>query len=412
VDERFRGLVTVGTEGARSARLPEWGTALGPLILIALLIAGFIAFDPIKGLRPAPPLEALAVERTTFAEGSIELEVRNDGPDSVTIAQVLVNDAYRDFHISNALLDRLETSVVEVDYPWEEGLPVSIGFVTSSGLVITHDIEAAALTPHADSSTLWIYALLGLFIGVVPVAVGLLWFPALRRAGPKWVAFFLAFTIGLLLFLLLDTVAEGLELAGETAQVLNGLGLLGLGAVAALAGLVALESWLEARRKGAGRDEAVPGLALAYLVATGIGLHNLGEGLAVGAALAAGEVALGTFLVIGFAVHNTTEGLAIVAPLSSARRSRDEGARPSLWHFAALGAVAGAPTILGTWTGGFAFLPAAAALAFGLAAGAIAQVVYQIGKSMKGERRLGSALGMFGLLTGFAVMYLTGLLAA
>jgi zinc transporter, ZIP family len=390
---------------ARSARVPLWLAGVVPLALIALLIAGFVILNPIAGLREVPPVEAVAVERTVITDSGIELHVRNDGPDPVRIAQVLVNDAYRDFEItgSDPELRRLESAVIELDYPWETGLPLTFGLVTSTGVVIEHEVEAAALTPAPDASTLWIYALLGIYIGLVPVSIGLLWWPALRRVSAGWLAFFLAFTVGLLAFLLLDTIAEGIELSGETPAALNGLGLFALGALSAVVGLVALEGALRSRgadhsARGAG------GLVLAYLVASGIGLHNLGEGLAVGAALAAGEAALGTFLVIGFAVHNTTEGLAIVAPLGSAEQ------RPSLWHFAALGAVAGLPAVLGAWGGGFAFSPAPAALAFGLAAGAIAQVIWQIGRGMTRPDDRSKRFGAAGLVVGFLVMYVTGLL--
>jgi zinc transporter ZupT len=170
---------------------------------------------------------------------------------------------------------------------------------------------------------------------------------------------------------------------------------------------VSLEEYLGRRRERAeGSRTGLGALWLAYLIAAGIGLHNLGEGLAVGAALSAGELALGTFLVVGFALHNTTEGLAIVAPLGSART------RPSLWHFAGLGALAGVPTIAGAWAGGFAFTPAWGAVAFGVAAGAIAQVVWQIAKGMDGGRRAVTGIGALGFLAGFVIMYLTGLLSA
>ena len=148
-----------------------------------------------------------------------------------------------------------------------------------------------------------------------------------------------------------DARPAGGVLAGETAGALGGISLFAIGAIAAVIGLLVLQTVL-ARRTSRDRGSASTGLALAYLIAGGIGLHNLGEGLAVGAALATGEVALGTSLVLGFALHNTTEGLAIVAPLGR------EKTRPALWHFAALGAVAGIPTVFGAWAGGFAFSPA------------------------------------------------------
>ena len=386
-------------------RLPVWVAGVVPLAVIGILTALFLAFNPIGSLREVPPVEAIAVERTVFTDEAIELKLRNDGPDSVSIAQVQVNESYWDFSMEDDSVGRLGTTEMTIPYPWEEGLPVRIALVTSTGAVITHEVEAASLTPRADASTLGIYALLGLYIGVVPVAVGLLWFSALRRTSKKWLDFFLAFTIGLLVFLLVDTVAEGLELTGEAPASLDALSLFAMGALAAIVGLVALQGFL--RKKGASAGGATASaLALAYLVAAGIGLHNLGEGLAVGAALAVGEVALGTFLVLGFALHNTTEGIAIIAPLGSLRD------RPSWKHFVGFGAVAGLPTIAGAWLGGFAFSPAWAALAFGLAAGAIAQVVWQIGTSMSRGRSLSSTPNALGFMAGLLFMYATGLLTA
>lgn len=379
---------------------PTWLGAIAPLVLIGVLVFAFIAFDPIGELRSTPPIETLSFERTTLEPGSVELLVRNDGPDQVSIAQVLVNDAYWQFETGDNDLGRLESTTVEIPYPWEPELPLNIAIVTSTGVTIGHDIEAAAETPSADASTLLIYALLGLYIGVIPVAVGLLWFPALRSASKKWLGFFLAFTLGLLAFLLMDALAEGLEIASETGAALNGVGLLGIGAIVTVLVLFGLERWLAGRRGG-----SVPGLFLAYLVATGIGLHNLGEGLAVGAALAVGELALGTSLIVGFALHNTTEGLAIVAPLGSDKK------RPAFKHFVALGAVAGVPTIFGAWLGGFAFAPAWGSLAFGIAVGAIAQVLWTIGKNMPRGHEVSSGAGILGFVAGLFVMYATGLFA-
>lgn len=381
-----------------TVRVPNWLLSLIPLALIGLLVGVIVAFNPIENLRDVPAVERVAFERTTFEPGRIELLIRNDGPDPVRIAQVLVNDAYWQFEAGDMELRRLETTTITIAYPWEPGLPANVSLVTSTGVVIPHEIEAAALTPEFDVETLGIYALLGIYIGVVPISIGLLWFSALRRASQRWLSFFLAFTVGLLAFLLVDTTGEGLELAGEAAAALDGLALFAIGALVAIICLLRLENALATRRSG--RE----GLFLAYLIAVGIGLHNLGEGLAVGAALAAGEVALGTFLVLGFALHNTTEGLAIVAPLGR------EGERPALRHFALLGAIAGVPAIAGAWAGGFIFNAAWAALAFGVAAGAIAQVIWTIGRSIKGG--LATAAGAGGFVAGLGFMYLTSLLTA
>lgn len=385
---------------ARQRQAPAWLLGLVPVVVLVALVGLFLAFNPIASLREVPPVEEIAVQRTVFTEDGIELGIRNDGPDPVTIAQVLVNDAYWDHTISDRTLGRLGTATLAIPYPWEDGQPIAITLLTSSGVPITHEVEVAALTPQPDARTLSVYALLGLYIGVIPVALGLFWLPALRRLSDRWIAFFLTFTLGLLAFLLVDTVAEGLELAGRTAASLDGLLLFAISALAAVMGLVALGRWLQGSTLGVG------GMALAYLIAAGIGLHNLGEGLAVGAALAAGEVALGTFLVLGFAVHNTTEGLAIVSPL------RTIAARPSLWHFVALTAVAGAPTIAGAVAGGFAPSAASSTIAFGIAAGTIAQVLWTVGRSLGKEQGVTTGLGALGLVSGLLFMYATGLLTA
>ena len=384
--------------------MPLWVAGLAPIAVIGILVALFLAFNPIGSLREIPPVEAIAIERTVFTSDAIEMKVRNDGPDEVTIAQVLVNDYYWNFSISDETLGRLESSDITIPYPWEEGLPVNIALITSTGATIEHEVEVATLTPEADAETLGVYALLGLYIGVIPVAVGLLWFSALRRISTKWLNFFLAFTVGLLAFLLVDTVSEGLELSGAAPAALDGLSLFALGTFGSVIGLTVLQQSLGRRSNAKGASTGA--LTLAYLVAAGIGLHNMGEGLAVGAALAVGEVALGTFLVLGFALHNTTEGLAIIAPLGSMRE------RPPIGHFIGLGALAGIPTILGAWLGGFAFSPAWGALAFGVAAGAIGQVIWQIGASMQKGREVSSAWNGLGFIAGLVFMYVTGLLTA
>jgi zinc transporter ZupT len=390
------------TTASAPGKVPVWALSLGPLALIAALVALFVVLDPIGSLRAIPPVEAISFERVVLHPGEIELHVRNDGADRVRVAQVLVDDAYWAFEATDDDLGRLESATITLDYPWDEGVPLNISLVSSTGATFGHEIEVAAETPEADAKVFTIYGLLGLYIGVIPIAVGLLWYPALRRASRRSLGFLLAFTVGLLAFLLVDTVAEGFELAAEVPAALNGLALFVTGALAAVLGLLALEGALSRRKEGLARA----GLALAYLVAAGIGLHNLGEGLAVGAALAGGEVALGTFLVLGFALHNTTEGLAIVAPLGG------EATRPRLVHLVALGAVAGIPTIFGAWAGGFAFSPTFASLAFGVAAGAIAQVLWTIGRNMPKGAGLSTGVGALGVLAGLVVMYVTGLFTA
>ena len=136
----------------------------------------------------------------------------------------------------------------------------------------------------------------------------------MRRIRSSWLRVLIAFTVGLLAFLAVDATLEGLEIAGERRGAFGGAELVFLGAGVAYLALIGLDRFLRARRERA-RPARADGY-LALMVAIGIGLHNLGEGLAIGSAYAVGALALGAFLVVGFAIHNTTEGLAIVAPLA------------------------------------------------------------------------------------------------
>jgi zinc transporter ZupT len=151
---------------------------------------------------------------------------------------------------------------------------------------------------------------------------------------------------------------------------------------------------------------APEGLALAGFIALGIGLHNFGEGLAVGAAIATGAAALATFLVIGFIIHNVTEGIGIAAPLVTADK------RPSVYAFGLLAALAGLPAIIGIFLGTAAVTPYWTAVAFGIGAGAILQVIIEVAALIvrrEGPDALVSPASAGGLIAGIGVMYLTAL---
>jgi len=309
-----------------------------------------------------------------------------------------------------------------------------VALMTATGGTIDHAIDVAAETPEADVGFYGLMALVGLYVGLIPVAIGMLWLPWVRAIDPRWVQFLLALTLGLLAFLGVDALLEGTEIAGTGAKALGGASLVFLGAGVAYFGLAGVDGWLRGRETraagrnggagqrgggsqvagmdaagvGTGGDASAGPWRLALLVALGIGLHNLGEGLAIGSAYAVGSLALGAALIVGFALHNTTEGLAIVAPIAD-----DDGALPkrSLARFAGLGVLAGAPAILGTWIGASAYNPSLAALLFGFGAGAIAQVVVQIAPSVRDSTgRLLHPLAAAGVVSGLLLMYATGLL--
>ncbi len=391
--------------GTSTARVPTWLLGLVPLVIIIAAIGGFAALGgPGLGERSGPPVEELAVEATKLRPGIIELTVRNDGPDPVTIAQATVNDAFVEFEGATAAIGRLETATLALRQPWIEGEAYEIGLLTSTGGTIAHEIPVAVETPDVDLSFFGLMALLGVYVGVIPVALGMLWLPWVRRIPPAWMRAVMAVTIGLLAFLAIDATLEGFELAGEGSQAFGGSALVLVGAMVAYLLLSGTSAWVS-RRRAAARAAGAGAGTLAFLVALGIGLHNLGEGVAIGAAYTTGALALGAFLVVGFAIHNTTEGLAIVAPLADAPvRFR---------RLMLLGLVAGAPAVLGAWIGAAAFNASAAAFLFGFGAGAIAQVIVQLAPALRDEdERALNPVSVSGVLAGVAIMFATGLLIA
>jgi zinc transporter ZupT len=394
-------------EDRRRGSVPPWVIALFPLAILAGLISTLVRTG-VPGIeRPegAPPIERLVVERAVLDANGIELAVLNDGPDPVTIAQVTVDDAYWAFTARNGqTLTHLGRTMVSIPYPWVAGEAHLVKLVTSTGTTFDHEIAVAIETPRADGRHLLAFTLIGVYVGVIPVALGLLWFPLVSRLGRTGIDVLLALTIGLLVFLFVDTAHEGIESSGVLPGSYQGAALFVGAAVLAYLALESFGSWLRARRSRAATAGSA-GSVLALLIATGIGLHNFGEGLAIGAAFALGEAALGTLLLIGFTLHNTTEGLAIIAPIAKER--------PSLLSLAKLGLIGGLPTIAGAWLGGLVYSPVLAVLFLGFGAGAIAQVVWQIGRQVGAgsfAERFASAPILGGLVAGFVIMLATGML--
>lgn len=373
--------------------------AVIPLALLAGLIWLFLATDPLRPLGvSAPPIEELTIERTVLDEDGIRLRVRADGSEPVRIAQVQVDGAYWSYRQEPAgPLGRLEDARVSIPYPWVEGEAHFITLITNTGLTFEHEIPVATATPQFTLARLLAFALLGIYVGLVPVSLGLLFYPYLKTLGQRGMQFLLALTVGLLAFLLIDTLQEGLELATGAAGAFQASAMVWLAAILSFLALFAV-----------GRRSGTPqGLALATFLALGIGLHNLGEGLAIGAAFAIGEAALGSFLVVGFTLHNITEGIGIAAPLT--RR------KTGLLAFVGLAALAGLPAVLGTWFGAFAYAPHLAALFLGIGAGAILQVMVEVSAYLAREfttERRGSLSGtsLAGFAAGLAIMYATALL--
>lgn len=389
----------------RLGSLPVWVLAAVPLALIATAIAVFALLGgPGLDDRRGPPVEDLAVERTVLRPGEIELTLRNTGPDPVSVAQVAVADAYVTFtEEPGGDVGRLESQKVTLNYPWQEGSPYSIFILTSTGATIDHTIDAAVETPEAGAGFYGLMTVLGTYVGVIPVLLGMLFLPLLRRVTKSWLTVFMAFTIGLLGFLAIDAYLEGTAIGTAAGGAFGGVELLFLGAALAYLVLTGIDRKLKAgiaERK----SEGAAGYRLSLMIAIGIGLHNMGEGLAIGSAYALGELALGAFLVVGFALHNTTEGLAIVAPLA-----KDRGT--SFPRLVALGLIAGAPAIVGAIIGASINNQELATFLLGVGVGAIIQVIVQLTPSIRDDQgRALNPLSVAGIIAGIALMYTTGLL--
>jgi zinc transporter, ZIP family len=377
--------------------------ALVPIVLLVGVVAAFTAagssVTELLGQNPPQPDE-FDVRRVEFHPGEIRIRLTNPQQDELTIATVTVDDAIVPYEVDGPrTLGRLRSSTVVVPYDWVEDDPISVGVTSSTGIQTVKEIPAALETPAPSIEGFLGYALIGALVGILPVALGLLWLPALRQSSAAWLSAFMAFTAGLLAFLGVEALSEAFELQAALPSALGGTGLVLLGVSLSFLGMTALA----ARLSG---GAAATGFALAVLVAIGIGLHNLGEGLAIGASFALGELQLGTFLIVGFMIHNVTEGLGIAAPVARTR--------VTVLALAVLALVAGAPTIVGAWLGGYASTDVLGTLFFAIAAGAAFQVVVEVGRYVArqapGGLRSGYAIG--GFLAGVAAMYVTGILAA
>jgi ZIP family zinc transporter len=381
--------------------------ALVPIVLLAVAVGGYVisgaSLVELIGRNP-PQADVFDVRRVEFKPGEIRIRVTNPQSDDLTIASVTVDDAIVPYEVDgSATLGHLRSSTIVVPFDWVRDDPISVGVTSSSGIETVEEIPAAVETPGVSAGAFLGYAIIGFLVGVLPIALGLLWLPSLRRVEQRWLTAFMALTGGLLAFLGVEALFEAFELQAAVPGALGGPGLVLLG----VAGSFLTMTFISGRFSGEG-GAPLGGIALATLVAIGIGFHNFGEGLAIGTSFAFGQLTLGSFLIVGFMIHNVTEGLGIAAPAA------DERAGVPLTRLAMLAVVAGAPTIAGAWLGGFAANDVLAALFFGAAAGAafevVAEVVRYVGKRDPAGLRSGYAIG--GFLTGIAIMYVTGLLAA
>lgn len=373
-----------------------------PFIFIVFMIA-YIFGPGAELLDFGVPLAEITIEKIDFVESEIQATVRNTGPIPVEIAMADVNDRIQPSAVEpNRFLERYETALVRIPFEWNVAEPYTVGITIDDGVRFEKQIDAAApaLEPTLDLAIF--FAIIGTYVGIIPVMIGLLWLPFIKKINKNKYHFFLALTIGLLLFLGIDSIEEAIDVSKENlADVFNGTLLVATVTVLSFLGLYYAGEKLLKKSESSRLTKPV---AIALMISTGIGLHNFGEGLAIGAAVGVGSIAFSTFLIVGFALHNTTEGIAIAAPMSRERKV--------IGKLAIMGMIAGSPAIFGAWVGGFAYSPFSSVIFLSIGAGAIFQVIIIILKMIQAEcnNTLSSASVVSGISVGMAIMYLTGIL--
>ena len=445
--------------------------AFVPIIVLAGMIIFLLSPYGQSLINTGIPLPQVTIEKVEFHDNQIVAYVRNTGPMEIVVSQADVNDRIQSAAVEpSSEIQRLGEAKVMIPFPWISGTPYEIGITTSDGTRFSKSVEAAALAPSPDANQALLFTSLGVYVGVIPVMIGLMWYPYIRRISIGKYSFFLSLTAGLLVFLGIDALLEVNEIVNENlAAVFNGQALSVLVTISSFVVLLytserltqrAIEkavlnknshslassssldklvtkpeksstekqegeiynksanvssssstSTQEAQIQVQRYQQLLKPLTISMMIAIGIGLHNFGEGLAIGAAILLGEVALSTFLIVGFTLHNTTEGLAIVAPIAKIERSR----RMMIRRLVMMGLIAGVPTIAGTWIGGFLYSPIAAVIFLSVGAGAIFQVVYSLISWISHHQKSGTSSALSGhiiagFITGLLIMYLTGLL--
>jgi zinc transporter ZupT len=298
-------------------------------------------------------------------------------------------------------LERFETALIRIPFEWNEAEPYTIGITIEDGTRFEKEIEAAASALELTFDLAVFFAIIGTYVGIIPVMIGLLWLPFIKKISKQKYHFFLALTTELLLFLAIDSIEEAAEVSDESlADSFNGTLLVSTVVVLSFLGLYYSGNKLV---KLADSSKLTKPVVVALMISIGIGLHNFGEGLAIGAAVGMRSVAFSTFLIVGFALHNTTEGIAIASPMSRGKLM--------LGKLVAMGLIAGSPAIFGAWIDGFAYSSFTSVIFLAIGAGAIFQVIVVIMKWIQEESDKNlSNFVVSGFAAGMLVMYLTSIL--
>jgi len=388
-------------EVKRSSNVKTAISVVIPFVLLAVMI-GYVFGPGSELIGYGILLPDISIEKIEFVDSEIIATVRNTGPISVDIVMADINDRIHPAAIEpDKHLERFQSAIVRIPFEWNEGEPYAVGLTVDDGTRFEKRVDAAAPSIQPTVEMIAYFAVIGTYVGIIPVLIGLLWFPFIAKLSRNKYKFFLALTVGLLLFLGISATEEAIKISAENlSDVFNGALLV---VTVAIVSFLALNYAGEKLKERAGASKLAGPIAIALMIAIGIGLHNFGEGLAIGAAIVLGEAALGAFLIVGFAIHNTTEGFAIAAPMARTKLM--------IGRLAAMGMIAGVPAIFGAWVGGFVYSPFAAVIFLAIGAGAIFQVIVLIMKWIQNEEgKLSNSSVLAGIAVGMIIMYVTSIL--